>query len=67
MVTRKTWLSENFVHLEISESFLMGLQVSFSGDFSVLEFQLFCRRVSETLIRYFFIIRLVFKSPVIQS
>ena len=33
----------------------MGLEVSFPGDFSVLESQFFCRRVSESRIcRFFF-------------
>ena len=35
MVSRKTWLSKNFgLILKSREEFLVGLEVSFSGDFA---------------------------------
>ena len=33
MALRKTWVGNFWPDLEISEAFVMGLEVSFSGDF----------------------------------
>ena len=51
----KTWVSENFGPISKSEAFLMGLKVSFSGDFGSRSLE-FCRpRVSGSRIcRFFF-------------
>ena len=34
MALRKTWVVKFWSDLEISEAFVMGLEVSFSGDFA---------------------------------
>ena len=52
-------LSEKFwSDLKISEAFLMGLEVSFSGEFCDSESRIFCPRISESWICLFILIPL---------
>ena len=49
-------LAKFWPDLEILQAFLMGLEVSFLGDFSSRSLEFFCRRVSKSLIcRCFFL------------
>ena len=48
-------LTKVWPDLEILQAFMMGLEVSFLGDFSSQSLKFFCRQVSKSLIcRFFF-------------